>query len=66
MPKLLIVEDDADIVENLSVLLEDEGYSVYRYVRCHGARNFWKWTSSFDTTWRYESNTLYKLKSLSG
>ncbi len=30
MPKLLIVEDDADIVENLSVLLEDEGYSV-----CH-------------------------------
>ena len=28
MPKLLIVEDDADIVENLSVLLEDEGYSV--------------------------------------
>lgn len=30
MPKLLIVEDDADIVENLSVLLGDEGYSV-----CH-------------------------------
>ena len=29
MPKLLIVEDDTDIVENLSVLLEDEGYSVY-------------------------------------
>ena len=28
MPKLLIVEDDADIVENLSALLEDEGYSV--------------------------------------
>ena len=32
MPKLLIVEDDADIVENLSALLEDEGYSV-----CHAA-----------------------------
>lgn len=30
MPKLLIVEDDSDIVENLSALLEDEGYSV-----CH-------------------------------
>lgn len=30
MPKLLIVEDDVDIVENLSTLLEDEGYSV-----CH-------------------------------
>lgn len=30
MPKLLIVEDDADIAENLSALLEDEGYSV-----CH-------------------------------
>lgn len=29
MPKLLIVEDDTDIVENLSILLEDEGYSVY-------------------------------------
>lgn len=29
MPKLLIVEDDTDIVENLSVLLENEGYSVY-------------------------------------
>lgn len=32
MPKLLIVEDDVDIVENLSLLLEDEGYSV-----CHAA-----------------------------
>ena len=32
MPKLLIVEDDADIVENLSALLEDEGYSV-----CHAS-----------------------------
>jgi len=30
MPKLLIVEDDVDIAENLSALLEDEGYSV-----CH-------------------------------
>lgn len=30
MPKLLIAEDDADIVENLSVLLQEEGYSV-----CH-------------------------------
>lgn len=30
MPKLLIVEDDADIAENLSVLLENEAYSV-----CH-------------------------------
>ena len=32
MPKLLIVEDDADIVENLSALMEDEGYSV-----CHAS-----------------------------
>ena len=30
MPRLLIVEDDKDIVENLSILLQDEGYSV-----CH-------------------------------
>lgn len=30
MPKLLIVEDDKDIVDNLSILLQDEGYSV-----CH-------------------------------
>lgn len=30
MPKLLIVEDDMDIVDNLSILLQDEGYSV-----CH-------------------------------
>jgi len=30
LPRLLIVEDDIDIVENLSVLLKDEGYSV-----CH-------------------------------
>lgn len=29
MPRLLIVEDDADIVENLSILLQDEGYSVF-------------------------------------
>ena len=29
MPRILIVEDDADIVENLSILLHDEGYSVY-------------------------------------
>lgn len=28
MPRVLIVEDDADIVENLSILLQDEGYSV--------------------------------------
>lgn len=28
MPRILIVEDDADIVENLSILLQDEGYSV--------------------------------------
>jgi len=27
MPKILIVEDDVDIVENLSVLLQDEGFS---------------------------------------
>ena len=32
MPKILIVEDDADIVENLSVLLQDEGFSF-----CHAA-----------------------------
>ena len=30
MPKLLIIEDNVDIVENLSILLQDEGYSV-----CH-------------------------------
>ena len=30
MPKILIVEDDLDIVENLSVLLRDEGFSF-----CH-------------------------------
>lgn len=30
MPKILIVEDDADIVENLSVLLRDNGFSF-----CH-------------------------------
>jgi len=30
MPRLLIVEDDTDIVENLTILLQDEGYSV-----CH-------------------------------
>ena len=28
MPRVLIVEDDADIVENLSILLQDECYSV--------------------------------------
>ena len=28
MPRLLIVEDDTDIVENLTILLQDEGYSV--------------------------------------
>lgn len=28
MPKILIVEDDADIVENLSVLLRDNGFSI--------------------------------------
>lgn len=28
MPRILIVEDDADIVENLSILLQDEGYFV--------------------------------------
>ena len=28
MPRILIVEDDSDIVENLSILLQDEGYSV--------------------------------------
>lgn len=32
MPRLLIVEDDTDIVENLSILLQDEGYSV-----CHAS-----------------------------
>lgn len=32
MPRLLIVEDDADIVENLVILLQDEGYSV-----CHAS-----------------------------
>ena len=32
MPKILIVEDDADIVENLSVLLQDEGFSF-----CHAS-----------------------------
>lgn len=32
MPRLLIVEDDVDIVENLSILLQNEGYSVcYAY-----------------------------------
>lgn len=30
MPRLLIVEDDTDIVEDLSILLQNEGYSV-----CH-------------------------------
>lgn len=30
MPRILIVEDDADIVENLSILLQDEGYSFCR------------------------------------
>ena len=30
MPKLLLVEDDADIVENLSVFLQNEGFSF-----CH-------------------------------
>ena len=30
MPKILVVEDDTDIVENLSVLLQDEGFSF-----CH-------------------------------
>lgn len=29
MPRILIVEDDVDIVENLSILLQDEGYSVF-------------------------------------
>lgn len=28
MPKILIVEDDTDIVESLTVLLQEEGYSV--------------------------------------
>lgn len=32
MPKILIVEDDSDIVENLSVLLQDEGFSF-----CHAS-----------------------------
>jgi len=32
MPKILIVEDDADIVENLSVLLQDEGF-----LYCHAS-----------------------------
>ena len=32
MPRVLIVEDDADIVENLTILLQDEGYSV-----CHAS-----------------------------
>ena len=32
VPKILIVEDDADIVENLSVLLQDEGFSF-----CHAS-----------------------------
>ena len=32
MPKILIVEDDADIVENLAVLLRDEGFSC-----CHAS-----------------------------
>jgi len=32
MPRLLIVEDDVDIVENLSILLQNEGYLVcYAY-----------------------------------
>ena len=32
MPKLLIVEDDTDIVKNLSTLLQDEGYHIcYAY-----------------------------------
>lgn len=39
MPKLLIVEDDADIVENLSVLLENEGYSVCHALDVKGALN---------------------------
>ena len=39
MPKLLIVEDDADIVENLSVLLEDEGYSVCHALDAKSALN---------------------------
>lgn len=39
MPKLLIVEDDTDIVENLSVLLEDEGYSVYHAPDVKSAMN---------------------------
>ena len=30
MPKILIVEDDGDIVENLSILLRDEGFTF-----CH-------------------------------
>jgi len=28
MPRVLIVEDDSDIVENLTILLQDEGYYV--------------------------------------
>lgn len=32
MPKLLIVEDDADIVENLSILLKEEGFAF-----CHAS-----------------------------
>lgn len=39
MPKLLIVEDDADIVENLSVLLENEGFSVCHAPDVKGALN---------------------------
>ena len=29
MPRSWIVEDDAELVENLSILLQDEGYSVF-------------------------------------
>ena len=47
MPKLLIVEDDADIVENLSVLLQDEGYSVCHASDSKGALNQLH-TSNFD------------------
>ena len=30
MPTFLIVEDDTDISENLTVLLEEEGYCEYQ------------------------------------
>ena len=39
MPKLLIAEDDADNVENLSVLLQDEGYFICHASDTKGALN---------------------------